>query len=95
MMMRKKKLLKNTQRYMTTNKIIIAALGVSLWYSCALNKKYNNISKKLDMIVSNQEMIWLKDNELKIDSLEKEMMDLGGKLDSMILEHDYGFVFTN
>ena len=80
---------------MTTNKIIVAALGVSLLYSCALNKKYNNISKKLDMIVSNQEKIWLKDNELKIDSLEKEMMDLGGKLDSMILEHDYGFVFTN
>ena len=80
---------------MTTNKIVIAALGVSIWYSTVLNKKYNNISKKLDMIVSNQEMIWLKDNELKIDSLEKEMMDLGGKLDSMVLEHDYGFVFTN
>ena len=80
---------------MTTKKIIIIALGVSLWHSCALNKKYNNISKKLDMIVSNQEKIWLKDNELKIDSLEIEMMDLGGKLDSMILEHDYGFVFTN
>ena len=80
---------------MTTKKIIVVALGVSIWYSATLNKKYNNISKKLDMIVSNQEMIWLKDNELKIDSLEKEMMDLGGKLDSMVLEHDYGFVFTN
>ena len=80
---------------MTTKKIIVVALGVSIWYSATLNKKYNNISKKLDMIVSNQEKIWLKDNELKIDSLEKEMMDLGGKLDSMILEHDYGFVFTN
>ena len=82
-------------RYMTTKKIIVVALGVSIWYSATLNKKYNNISKKLDMIVSNQEKIWLKDNELKIDSLEKEMMDLGGKLDSMILEHDYGFVFTD
>jgi len=80
---------------MTTKKIIVVALGVSLWHSCALNKKHNNISKKLDMIVSNQQKIWLKDNELKIDSLEIEMMDLGGKLDSMILEHDYGFVFTN
>ena len=80
---------------MTTKKIIVVALGVSIWYSATLNKKYNNISKKLDMIVSNQEKIWLKDNELKIDSLEKEMMDLGGKLDSMILEHDYGFVFTD
>ena len=82
-------------RYMITKKIIVVALGVSIWYSATLNKKYNNISKKLDMIVSNQEKIWLKDNELKIDSLEIEMMDLGGKLDSMILEHDYGFVFTN
>ena len=77
-------------RYMTTKKIIVVALGVSLWHSCALNKKYNNISKKLDMIVSNQEMIWLKDNELKIDSLEIEIMDLGGKLDSMQLKYDYG-----
>ena len=56
-------------RYMTTKKIIVVALGVSIWYSATLNKKYNNISKKLDMIVSNQEKIWLKDNELKIDSL--------------------------
>ena len=94
MMMRKKKLLKNIQKYMTTKKIIIVALGVSLWHSCALNKKYNNISKKLDMIVSNQEMIWLKDNELKIDSLQTEIMHIGWKLDSMTLEHDYGFAFT-
>ena len=77
-------------RYMTTKKIIVVALGVSIWYSATLNKKYNNISKKLDMIVSNQEMIWLKDNELKIDSLEIEIMDLGGKLDSMQLKYDYG-----
>ena len=35
------------------------------------------------------------DADLLFDSLEIEMMDLGGKLDSMILEHDYGFVFTN
>ena len=78
---------------MTTNKIIVVALGVSIWYSATLNKKYNNISKKLDMIVSNQEMIWLKTNELKIDSLESEVMDLGGKLDSMRLEHDFGYEF--
>ena len=86
---------------MTTNKIIIISLAISLLCFNTINKKLDdnkeiwNISKKLDMIVSNQEKIWLKDNELKIDSLEKEMMDLGGKLDSMILEHDYGFVFTN
>ena len=72
---------------MTTNKIIVIALGVSLWHSCALNKKYNNISKKLDMIVENSE-------KGKIDSLQFEIMYLGNKLDSMILEHDYGFTFT-
>ena len=75
-------------RYMTTNKIIIVALGISMWYSTALNKKYNNISKKLDMIVENSE-------KGKIDSLQLEIMNLGYKLDSMILEHDYGFTFTN
>ena len=80
---------------MKTKIIGIIVLGVSFWCLNTVNSKYNNISKKLDMIVSNQEMIWLKDNELKIDSLETEMMNLGGKLDSMILEHDYGFVFTN
>ena len=75
-------------RYMTTNKIIIVALGISMWYSTALNKKYNNISKKLDMIVENSE-------KGKIDSLQLEIMNLGYKLDSMLLEHDYGFTFTN
>ena len=75
-------------RYMTTNKIIIVALGVSIWCSTTLNKKYNNISKKLDMIVENSE-------KRKIDSLQFEIMNLGYKLDSMILEHDYGFTFTN
>ena len=78
---------------MTTNKIIIIALGVSLWHSCTLNKKYNNISKKLDMIMSNQEMIWLKANELKIDSLQQEVMYLGSKLDSMQLKYDFGYEF--
>ena len=75
--------------------VIVVILGASLWCSIATNKKYNNISKKLDMIMSNQEMIWLKTNELKIDSLQEEMMDIGWKLDSMILEHDYNYSFTN
>ena len=45
----------------------------------------NNISKndkKLDMVISNQEMIWLNTNELKIDSLNLEIMEIGAKLDS-------------
>ena len=66
----------------------IIVLGVSLWYLNTINKKYNNISKKLDMIVENSE-------KGKIDSLQFEIMYLGSKLDSMILEHDYGFTFTN
>ena len=79
---------------MKISKVIIVATIVSTWCYIATNKKYNNISKKLDMIVSNQEMIWLKDNELKIDSLQTEIMHIGWKLDSMTLEHDYGFAFT-
>ena len=66
----------------------IIVLGVSLWYLNTIDKKYNNISKKLDMIVENSE-------KGKIDSLQFEIMYLGSKLDSMILEHDYGFTFTN
>ena len=30
-----------------------------------------------------------------IDSLHQELSNIGGKLDSMILKHDYGFDFTN
>ena len=67
---------------------IVVILGASLWCSIATNKKYNNISKKLDMIVENSK-------KGKIDSLQFEIMYLGSKLDSMILEHDYGFSFTN
>ena len=72
---------------------VIVILGASLWCSIATNKKYNNISKKLDMIMSNQEMIWLKANELKIDSLQQEVMYLGSKLDSMQLKYDFGYEF--
>ena len=83
------------KKEMKTKIIGIIVFGVSFWYLNTINKKYNNISKKLDMIMSNQEMIWLKTNELKIDSLQEEMMDIGWKLDSMILEHDYNYSFTN
>jgi len=67
---------------------IIVILGVSLWHSVAINKKYNNISSKLDMIISVSE-------KGKIDSLQNELMYLGAKLDSMILKYDYNFEFTN
>ena len=76
-------------------------LGVLVTGACIIasvatcNKKYNNVYSKLDMIISNQEMIWLKTNELKIDSLYQEIMDLGQKLDSMVLKYDYGWEFTN
>ena len=73
---------------MKTKITIIVILGVSLWHSIAINNKYNNISNKLDMIIENS-------YKGKIDSLQFEIMYLGSKLDSMILEHDYGFTFTN
>ena len=71
---------------MTTNKIIVVALGVSIWYSVTLNKKYNNISKKLDMIVE------VSDKSI-IDSLQQEIMDIGWKNDSLTLKYEYGWEF--
>jgi len=71
--------------------VLAGMLCISI--SITFNKKYNNIYSKLDMIISNQEMIWLNTNELKIDSLQIEIMDLGQKLDSMILKYDEGWEF--
>ena len=76
------------KKKMKTKIIGVIVLGISSWCLNTINKKYNNISKKLDMIVENSE-------KGKIDSLQFEIMYLGNKLDSMILEHDYGFTFTN
>ena len=71
------------------NKItIITIVGVSFWYSTSVNKKYNNISDKLDIVIGLSE-------KNKIDSLEFELMNLGSKLDSMVLKYDYNFDFTN
>jgi len=71
------------------NKItIIVILGVSLWHSIAINKKYNNISNKLDMIISISE-------KGKIDSLQQEIMDIGWKYDSLTLKYEHGWEFTN
>ena len=67
---------------------VIVILGVSLWHSIAVSNKYNNISNKLDVIISVSE-------KNKIDSLYQEIMDIGWKLDSMTLEHDYNYSFTN
>ena len=72
----------------TTKIGIVVILGASLWCSIATNKKYNNISNKLDVIIS-------VSNKSKIDSLEYELMNLGSKLDSMILKYDYNFKFTD
>ena len=77
---------------MMTNKItktaIIVILGVSLWHSITTNNEYDNISSKLNVIIENS-------NKSKIDSLQLEIMEIGWKLDSMVLEHDYNFSFTN
>ena len=50
---------------------IVVILGASLWCSIATNKKYNNISNKLDVIIS-------VSNKSKIDSLEYELMNVDG-----------------
>ena len=76
------------KRKMKTKIIGIVVLGVSFWYINTINNKYNNISNKLDVIISVSE-------KNKIDSLYQEIMDIGWKLDSMTLEHDYNYSFTN
>ena len=67
---------------------IIVILVVSLWHSIAINKKYNNVSNKLDMIISVSE-------KGKIDSLQQEIMDIGWKYDSLTLKYEHGWEFTN
>ena len=64
----------------------IIVLGISLWYLNTINKKYNNISKKLDMIVE------ISDKN-KIDSLQQEIMNIGWKNDSLILKYKHGWEF--
>ena len=73
---------------MKTKLAIIAIAGVSFWYSSTVNKKYNNISNKLDMIIE-------VSNKATVDSLKDEIMDIGWKLDSMVLKYDEGWEFTN
>ena len=64
----------------------IIVLGMSLWYFNTVNNKYNNISNKLDMIIDVSE-------KGKVDSLYQEIMDVGWRLDSMILKYDEGWEF--
>ena len=64
---------------------IIALFGCSAFLLVNNTNKFN---KKLDKIISNQEIISLKTNELKIDSLQLEIMDLGARLDSCIIAND-------
>ena len=67
---------------------VIVILGASLWCSITTNKKYNNISNKLDMIIS-------VSKKGKIDSLQQQIMDIGWKYDSLTLKYEYGWEFTN
>ena len=73
---------------MKTKLAIIAIVGVSFWYSSIVNKKYNNISNKLDVIISVSE-------KGKIDSLQQQIMDIGWKYDSLTLKYEHGWEFTN
>ena len=71
-----------------TKRAVIVILGVSLWHSIAINKKYNNVSNELEMVMSSS-------NKLKIDSLQLEIMEIGWKNDSLTLKYEYGWEFTN
>jgi hypothetical protein len=65
---------------------VIVILGVSLWHSITIKNKYNNISKKLDMIIE-------VSNKSIIDSLQQEIMDIGWKNDSLILKYEEKWEF--
>ena len=69
-----------------TKKTVIVILGVSLWHSIAINKKYNNVSNELEMVMKSND-------KLKIDSLLQEIMDIGWKNDSLTLKYEYGWEF--
>ena len=71
-----------------TKRTVIVILGVSLWHSVAINKKYNNVSNELEMVMNSS-------NKLKIDSLLQEIMDIGWKYDSLTLKYEHGWEFTN
>ena len=65
---------------------LVGALFIAI--SAITNKQSNNISNKLDIIIS-------VSKKGKIDSLQQEIMDIGWKLDSMTLKYDEGWEFTN
>ena len=67
---------------------VIVILGVSLWHSIAIKNKYNNVSNELEMVMKSND-------KLKIDSLLQEIMDIGWKNDSLTLEYEHGWDFTN
>ena len=71
-----------------TKRAVIVILGVSLWHSVTINKKYNNVSNELEMVMKSN-------NKLKIDSLLQQIMDIGWKNDSLTLKYEYGWEFTN
>ena len=64
--------------------VLAGMLCISI--SITFNKKCDNIYSKLDMIIENT-------NDSKVDSLQIEIMDLGQKLDSMVLKYDYNWEF--
>ena len=71
---------------MKTKIAIITIVSASLLYFNTINRKYNDISNKLDMIIE------ITDEE-NIDSLYQEIMDIGWKYDSMTLKYEHGWEF--
>ena len=69
-------------------KIGILAVGVLVLHSIGVNNKYNKIHSKLDIVIE-------QTNNTIVDSLKLEVMDYGYKLDSMRLQYDYAWAFTN
>ena len=71
---------------------IVTILGMSLWYSIAINKKLNHITKH---IVTHEWETTIRMQKEVIDSLQQEIMNIGWKNDSLILKYEHGWEFTN
>jgi len=89
-------------------KLAILTVGVLATTTIMCNKKVTCDTCDTGYPVSNEfknkcETPWLPTSDInpcniyqeKIDSLQLEIMDIGWKLDSMTLEHDYNYLFTN
>ena len=87
---------------MMSNKAKLALLGCGAFLlvnNIKTTSKYNKIDEKLEHltkhVVTHEWETTIRMQKEVMDSLQNEITIIGGKLDSMILVHDYNYAFTN